>query len=185
MDYVSEQQQQPQIRTNPYSSPLHNLAGSIILLTNPENELHKAELTMRSIIQDKDGNLRATGDPLMNEQGVGSVIGQAQALINQVTVMSNLNKNEIPMLIDLLADTLARDLMVNRKKYEIKNVAARDKIYFIVLSSAYICMKRAFEEGEKRFWKGSQQEITTRIEGYSGGQKRGGLLGSIFGGLRR
>ncbi len=101
--------------------------------------------------------------------------------------MSNLNKQEVPILMDFIADTLARDLMVNRKKYNIRNAAARDKIYFIVLSTSFICMKRAFEEGEKRFWKGSQQEITTRIEGAPGssGGRGKGLLGSIFGWARR
>jgi hypothetical protein len=67
--------------------------------------------------------------------------------------------------MDFLADTLAKDLMVNRIKYEIKTASARDKIFFTVLSSSFICMKRAYKEGEKRFWKGSQQEITTRHEG--------------------
>jgi len=69
------------------------------------------------------------------------------------------------MLVDFLGDTLAKDLMMNRKRYDIKTPAARDKIYFTALAESFICMKRAYEEGEKRFWKGSQQEITTRIEG--------------------
>jgi len=160
-----QQQTQPVIKATPYQSPMHQYGGSLLFLTNPENVLYKLELTYRNQIEDKDGKLITLGDPLMNELGIGSVIGQIQAIVNQVTVMSNLNKTEVPMLVDFLGDTLAKDLMMNRKRYDIKTPAARDKIYFTALAESFICMKRAYEEGEKRFWKGSQQEITTRIEG--------------------
>lgn len=158
---------QPQVRTSPYQSPMHNFGSSIILLTNPESELRKMELVWRSMIADSEGNVKAVGEPLMNELGINSVLGQIQAIISQVTVMSNLNKNEIPMLIDFLGDTLAKDLMMNRVAYQIRTPAARDKIYYTSLTGAFICMKRAYEEGDKRFWKGSQQEILTRVEAQS------------------
>lgn len=155
---------QPQIRSTPYQNPMSNFGSSIILLTNPESELYKMELVWRSMYADKDGNVRSVGEPLMNDLGINSVLGQIQSIVSQVTVMSNVNKNEVPMLIDFLGDTLAKDLMMNRIPYEITTPAARDKIYFTALTAAFICLKRAYEEGDKRFWKGSQQEITTRVE---------------------
>ena len=167
-----DEQQVPQVRSSPYQSPMHNFGSSIILLTNPESELYKMELVWRSMYADKDGNVKSVGEPLMNDLGINSVLGQIQTIVSQVTVMSNLNKAEIPMLIDFLGDTLAKDLMMNRKSYDIKTPAARDKIYFTGLTGAFICMKRAFEEGDKRFWKGSQQEITTRVES-SNPQRKG------------
>lgn len=160
----NQQQESPTIRSSPYASPLHTMGSSIILMTNPENELLKLEWTYRNIYVDKDGNEHNLGSPLMNDIGINSVIGTVQSIINRITIMSNLNKHEIPLLIDFLADTLARDLMRNRVKYEIKNESARDRIYFTALSSAFMTMKRAYEEGEKRFWKGSTQEITTRVD---------------------
>ena len=166
-----DEEQVPQIRSTPYQSPMHNFGSSIILLTNPESELYKMELVWRSMYADKNGEVKKIGEPLMNDLGINSVLGQIQSIISQVTVMSNLNKNEIPMLIDFLGDTLAKDLMMNRCNYEIHTPAARDKIFFTSLTGAFICMKRAFEEGDKRFWKGSQQEITTRVEGST--QKKG------------
>lgn len=169
---MEEEQPRPQIRSTPYASPMHNFGGSILLLTNPENKLHKMELTLRSMKLDEKGNPISIGDPLLNDLGISSIIGIVQTIVDQDTVMSNLNKDEIPMLIDFLGDTLAKDLMVNRKKYAINSSSSRDKIFFTVLTSSFICMKRAFEEGEKRFWKGSQQDITTRVEGM-GSQKRG------------
>lgn len=165
-------EEQPTIRSTPYMSPMHNYAGSIVMLTNPENDLHKLELTFRSLKEGARGELIETGEPLMNELGVSSVMGIIQSIVSQVTIMSNFTKNEIPMLMDFLGDTLARDLMMNRVTYDIKSPAARDKIYFTALSSSFICMKRAYEEGEKRFWKGSQQEIKTTVES---NQKKGWL----------
>ena len=164
---MEPQTQQPIIQSSPYMSPMHQFGGSILLLTNPENMLYKLELSYRSMMEDKDGNLKSLGNPLMNDLGINSVIGQIQSIVNQVTVMSNLNKMEVPVLIDFLGDTLAKDLMINRIKYEIKTPVARDKIYFSALTTSFICMKRAYEEGDRRFWKGSQQDITTRHEGLS------------------
>lgn len=158
---------------------MQQFSGSILLLTNPENELYKLELTLRNMVLDREGNATLAGTPLMNDEGVTSVLGQVQAIVNQVTVMSNLEPKEIPMIVDFLADTLARDLMVNRVLYEITNAAARDKVYFAALTQAFICMKRANEEGERRFWKGSQQEITTRVDGLGG--KKPGTLGKLLG----
>lgn len=163
---VGEQQEEqgPVIQTSPLLSPIHQYGSSILLLTNPENELNKMELMFRSMRLDKDGNPVSAGDPLMNDFGVHSVLGTIQSVVNQVTVMSNLNKMEIPMLMDFLGDTLAKDLMMNKTEYGIKSVASRDKIFFTALTTSFITMKRAFEEGDKRFWKGSVQEITSRVE---------------------
>jgi hypothetical protein len=174
----NQEQQPPQIRSNPYASPMYNYGSSILLLTNPQNELHKLELTFRALQEDDDGNVKNMGDPLMNEKGISSVLGQAQALINQDTVMSNLDKMDIPLLMDFLGDTLAKDLMMNRINYEIKTAGARDKIFFETLALTYITLRRAYLEGDKRFWKGSQQEITTRVEGNT---QKGSMLGKLMG----
>jgi len=172
-----EEQQPPQVRSTPYASPMHNYGSSIIVMTNPDDELYKMELTFRSMTLDGKGNPITLGQPLLNDLGINSVIGVVQSIVNRCTVMSNLNKHEIPMVMDFLGDTLAKDLMMNRIKYEIETTTARDKIFFTALSTGFMTMKRAYEEGEKRFWKGSQQEITTRIENQT--QKKGMLTSAL------
>lgn len=167
----------PEVRTSPYQSPMHAFAGSIILLTNPENELYKLELTLRGLVESQ-GRLVARGDALLNDEGVRSVLGQAQAIVNRVTVMSNLEDRDIERLMDFMADTLAKDLMMNRVFFGVQNASARDRIFFEVLTTSFICMKRAAGEGERRFWKGSQQEITTRMDGI---QKKQGILSKALG----
>jgi hypothetical protein len=171
-----EQMQQPQIRTSPYMSPMQQYGSSILLLTNPENEMYKMELTFRSERLDKNGEPFASGVPLMNDYGINSVIGQIQSVVNQVGIMGNLEMNEVIALLDNLADTLAQDLMVNVVPYGIKSTLARTKIYTIAINTCYICLKRAFHEGDRRFWKGSVQEIYTKSQADT---KKGGILSAI------
>lgn len=172
---MTEQQEQ---RTTAFVSPLNQYSSSILHLTNPSGEIDKMELTFRSQILDEDGNATQIGDPLMNEEGIASVVGQVQSIVSQVTIMSNFKDKDIPLLVDFLGDTMSKDLMMNRQAYEIKSASARDKVYFIALSTAYIALKRALDNGERRFWKGSQQDIRQIIE--TGSQSKG-MLGNMFG----
>lgn len=169
------------LRAQPYASPNQHMVGNIQQMTNPDNEIYKMELALKGKILDKNGNEVQLSNPLLNKEGISSVIGQVQSIVSQVTIMSNFEERDIPMMIDFLGDTLARDLMMNRIKYEIVDRSARDKIYFMALSTTFVTMKRALMEGDRRFWKGSQQEITTRIEGMPGGKRKGGVLGILGG----
>ena len=122
------------------------------------------EQSFRNIIIDANGNPKQVGDPLMNEIGISSVIGQSQSMINQNSVMSFLDKQEIPKLMGFMADTLIKDLMHNTVRYDIKNKNDRNKILFESLTTSHICLKRALEKNEKNFWRGSQHEVTHRQE---------------------
>jgi len=164
---------------SPYSSPMHTFGSSIILLTNPESSLYKMELTLRSMSLDAEGVPKRVGDPLLNDLGINSVIGVVQSVVSQVAIMSNFSKDDIPMVLDYLADTLARDLMASRRVYGIESPTVRDRVFFTVMTSAFVTLKRGFEEGDRRFWKGSQQEIISRVESNSGGGK--GWLGKALG----
>lgn len=176
---MAEQQAQVQIPSSPYQSPMSNYGSSILYLTNPENELYKLELTLRSQTLDKDGHTVQIGTPKMNEEGISAVMGVLQVVINQITIMSNLDaKREIPNLMDFLGDTMAKDILLNAKRYGL-NQHDKDKVYFAVLAGAYICMKRATETGlsDKKFWRGSVQEISTKVEQPN---KSGGILSRLW-----
>lgn len=161
-----------------FTSPMMNYASSIVTLTNPDSEVYKMELAFRGMILDKEGNPKPVAKPLMNEEGIQRIVGIVQSFVAQNSVWSNLDKHDVPNLMEFLYDTIARDLMMNEKKYEVLDSTSRDKIFFTSLSTAFMTLKRAYEEGEKRFWKGSQQEITTRVEGTKANK---GILSSIIG----
>ena len=174
--YMDEQQgRTPQM---PFMNMAQQYGSSMLQMTNPEGEMAKMELALRSQIIDKEGNARQVGKPLLNEIGLSSVIGQVQAIVNQTTIMRNFDRNEIQILVNYLAETLAKDLMINRVAYGIETKAARTKIYYVALSSAFICLKRAFEQGERGFWGRIQQEIKQYVEG---GNSQGGFFQKLLG----
>lgn len=144
-------------------SPMQAYAGSIVLLTSPEDELYRLELTLRNVKIVK-GEIVQISKPWLNEDGVLSCIGLLRAIVTRNTILGDLSDKEISKIILGLADTLIKDLMVNARNYEIKNIATRDKIMNSCLNLACLTLKRAQKGGERRFWKGSQQEVTYRQE---------------------
>jgi len=173
--YDEAQQQIPMPSSN-YMNPMESYGSTILMMIDPAEELQKIENFLKSQVVNDKGEVKKYGEPLLNDFGCNSILGIMQGLCTKVTVMSNLDKREIPMLIDMLADTLARDLMVHRVDYEIKESADRDKIFDTVLMFAFVIIKRGYAEGEKRFLKGSMQEIRTTVD--NSGNKQG-LLGKL------
>ena len=114
----------------------------------------------------------------MNEQGIRSILLQVRATMSRVAIMSNLNDKMVSELTLYMAESLAKDLMMNNDTYSIKNVSARTKIFRTVNTNVYIALKRAQDEGERKFWKGSSQEITTNVGGV---QKKQGFLSKALG----
>lgn len=178
-----EVQQQPQAYG--FANPMTNLGSTVLLLTNPDEQLDRLEMALRCLYQDSEGTVHhikgldgQNMPPLLNEYGVASVISTVRTVVSRVTVMSNLEDKEIEMLMLFLADTLARDLMMNRMAYGLHDPTARDKIFFDCLTQAYVCLKRALKEGDRRFLKGSAQEITTTLHQDGQGQ---GMIGKLLG----
>ena len=161
-----------------YQSPLQTMGSSIVLLTNPSDVLHDIELSLRSVVKTADGNLKLVGAPLLNDLGVCSVLGQARTLLNRVSILSNLEKHDIDSLMLSINDTLIKDLMGNRVLYGINNFAVRDKVLTGISNAVYICLRRGYMEGERRFLKGSAHEVTTRVEGQ---QARPSLMAKMMG----
>ena len=158
----------------PYTNPLSAFGNSIILLTNPEEETHKAELRFRNIKVLENEKIVKLGDPLMNEYGISQVIGLMESVINRNTVMGWLeDADEVAGIRNFFADTLAKDLMMNREVYGINDPTARDRIFFEAVSGVHLCLKRSFKQGERKFWKGSQTDVHHRVtnDGGQGGIK--------------
>lgn len=157
------------------AAPMHQYGSSILFLTNPQDEIFKMEACFRNVTVEDNGNIRPNGPPLMNEEGISAVIGMVQSVVNQNTSMSDLDKNDVERHIGLLYDTLIRDLMIHRNKYGIANQNDRYKIVQQALQTAHITLKRPFNGGERRFLKGTVQEIQTTVSQ----QKQGGVLSML------
>lgn len=156
-----------------YQSPISMYGSAITTLTNPDDQLYKLELSLKGY-REVDGKLISTGKPLLNDVGVQSVISQVQSLVSQIGIMSNLDRNEVSNLCVNAADILIKDLIINGFKYDIKNSADKDIIWGLVVNNIFLALKRAFQEGDRRFWKGSQQDVNIKNTSQAAGQ------GSIF-----
>jgi len=165
-----------QYSSAPYQSPARDLGNNIRFLTNPNEVIKKLENTYRSEIELSDGKRKAVGPPLMNELGINSVIGLMQSLVNQVNIMGNLDKDQVQGLTMYFADTLAKDLMMSRVKYEIEDMTARDKIFVTSVNLAFITCQRAFEQGDRKFWGKTTQEVYSNV---TTNQKKRGILSAI------
>lgn len=147
-----------------FSSPMMDRTGNIMLMTSTKEELDNLKLVLRNQIKDDKGRILQIGKPLLNEKGVTAVIGMVQSLMHRVTIMSSLKEREIGMLMLEVADSLNYILMLNRVNFEIKDQSSRISIHHNALMHVYVTLKRAENNGDRQFWKGSQQEITTRLE---------------------
>jgi len=166
----SEQQQEisPEFGRIPaYQSPLMALGSSIITLTNPEDEISKLELTFRNVSPDKKGNLVPLGPPLLNEDGVSRMVGLTQSFVNKVLVLGDTPEKEKMEILLSQAETVITELMLNWKRYGINPVtrySTRKTIITEIMNMCIITVNRSTKEGDRRFWKGSTMEYTTRID---------------------
>lgn len=160
----------PQQQNVGFTSPMNRLGDSILVLTDPSEEVRQIELTLRSLKEGDDGKLVSVGEPLLNTIGVSSVIGICKALVARTTVMSNLDDKDVSELMMSLVNTLTMDLMANHKVYGIKNIVTRDKIWFTVTSLTYVTLKRGYKQGEKIFLSKTTQDVKHTIDdGRNGG----------------
>lgn len=157
-------------RQVPFQNPFDKYAGMIVEMTDTEDTLYRIELALSGKKLDSNGNPVTIGRAKMNTEGINTIMGILRSTVNKETIMSNLSKNgDMQALMELLADTIAKNLMMNKVKYQIESNSDRDIIFWHIMNTVYITMKRADEEGERRFWKGSQQEISTRVVNNQGG----------------
>jgi hypothetical protein len=157
------------------SSPINNYGSTVLMLTDPDREVHRLELSLRGFAINDQGNEQQVSEPLMNDQGVNSIISHVRSIVNQVTIMSDLEENHIYQQIDFLGDTIIKDLLVNHAKYNCKPPVIRDKIHQLVTTTAFICIRRSLQAGERKGIYRSIQEITTKVS-----QDQARAKGSFF-----
>jgi len=122
---------------------------------------------------DKDGNIIYM-DAYMNELGAAKVSSLFCALVNSNASLSNLSSVEINRAMLTFGDALADLMNFNYKQYDIK-VSEANAIYEIILNNAFFCLKRAQNEGERKFLKTSVRSQETIRVGDQTQPRRGGF----------
>lgn len=143
--------------------------SSILQLTDPEDDLYKFELFLRSLKSLPNGETVSVGKPLLNNKGINSVMAAIESVVHHMNALSNFTADDILYLHETLKDNLILDLMVNSLDYDVER-QNRDLIVGNALRFAYTFMKRAFEEGDRRFWKGTTQEVLHKTEQSNSGK---------------
>lgn len=159
---MEAEQQQP-IQQNvgvPYSigTPIDQFGSNVTRLTNPDRVVDDIENTLRGVKKIRGQHIRFREKPYMNETGINDVMSLVKSHVAQNTVLSNLDNQQISSIMKLLNYTLAKTLMIKRKKYDIESSEDRTMIMDIILVPCYICLRRSYEQGERRFLKGAVYE---------------------------
>ncbi len=168
-------EEQPQM---PYGAPFQQNNGNMIYMTNPEEELDKLEANFRGQVLNAKGEYENKFNPVMSDKGVNKVMGMVRAVVNRVTFMSNIDEKRLNSFVEHFADTLIVVLMENKHDFRIKTDGDRTSIFYQAVTLAHIAALRGLQEGDKRFWKGTSQEIIYG-GGNNGARKESGILGKI------
>lgn len=146
-------------------SPINFNSGNMVQMTSLNNELKRLEESLRGVQTTFSGEPIQTGNRLLNEKGIRTVVGQVASIVNTNTVMSNLDEQNISSLSIGLLDDLIKTLMMNKDAFEIKSDEARSAILSRCINLALITLKRGYKGDDKRFWKGTVSEINYGTSG--------------------
>lgn len=152
-------------------SPQFGLNSTVLFITDPKSDLREFEVALRGKYE-KDGEVIDLGDPLCNKEGIRYILGLTQSFANRVTILSNYDEDLLRNLVLDLCDTLNKDLMLNSKRYEIHDKTGKSKIKVIVRIYALSAIRRALNQGERKFLTKTTQEIHTTGEQTIKGDKR-------------
>jgi len=119
--------------------------------TNPKKIVHDILLRLRGKEEKLDGTLVTVSAPKMNQEGIENVWFVLESHINQNTILSHLDKNEIRNIMDSLSDDLVDDLSLNWKKYGIEKKTDLDTINNSIIVNIYLALKRAEGQNEKNW----------------------------------
>lgn len=129
----------------------HHVQAAILSQTNPLSILEKMEMDLRGLRELPDGNVAKVSEPKLNDKGIGRMLVLASAIINQNTILSHLEKDEISKLIVRLDEDLVDDLVINWKEYDVKDKIMLDHIVDIIVIPAFLALKRAYKQNEKNW----------------------------------
>ena len=170
--------------------PQQSNDASLIIQTDPKHILDRIEHILRRDKLNEQGEwVKQAGiKPMINELGLNSIMVDAEGIINQNTIMSNLTAAEIARIILELGDILLTKMLMESDEWAVED-SDIETIIFTILNMSYIALKRGFMEGERRFLKTSvRSHETIRINPNqqennpygTGSQSKNSFWGKLF-----
>jgi len=127
------------------------LQAALVEQTNPNHILEDVELKLRGFRQKWDGGYEQIGEALMNNKGIGRMIFILSSIVNQNTILSHLELQEIGRMIIRVSGDIIDDLALNWKEYGIKDKILLDSIVDSIIFPAFMALKRAWKQNEKNW----------------------------------
>ncbi len=150
-----------------YRPTLDRYNSSILKLTNPEETLEDFELYLRCLKKDENGQLIKVGGnewkPLANDQGINMILGVVHSAVNQVSSLSNYEERHVEYIYGSARENLIGICLFSRIKYGVQR-KDRDLIVGSALRYILSFAMRSFEEGERKFWRGTMIETRNITE---------------------
>jgi hypothetical protein len=119
----------------------------------PETDNKRWELDEEPIIQ----NLRREIFLRVNDTGVEEIIGWLRISLAKNSALTNLKDDEIDDFLRYEMDAFIEECRVNNKRWGFKSPASRSAIVQWVFKSSKNQLKRAFNDGERKYRKDSYQ----------------------------
>jgi len=150
--------------------PMHE--GSIVKLTDPTDELHEFELSLRSAKENDEGTLVQFDEPLLNDAGINFIIGRLRPVVSRVGFLSNIDEKHVDKMCINFYIEVVKKLAVSRKTYNIGGSVDTTRSAIIGGASdlAFLSLRRAWKGDDKRFFGKTVQDI--RMESVSTGGKK-------------
>jgi len=163
----------------PYPMP-YNEEANIIKQTDPKHIIEELKHVLRGEEFDEEKQAWVkVRKPLLNEKGIRSIMTDIKGVVNQNTILSNLNEQEISNIIVNLGDTLRIKLSANRKEFDI-NKFELNTILFTILNMSYPALKRAYAQGERIWHKTISSEQRHVVISPEESKKRSGGFFKLF-----
>lgn len=125
--------------------------AALVAQTNPNILLEEVELKLKGFRQKYDGTFEKVSEPLMNNKGINRMIFLLSTVVNQNTILSHLEREEIGKLIIRASDDIVDDLVLNWRSYAIKDKMLLDHIVDAILFPSFMALKRAWKQNEKNW----------------------------------
>lgn len=154
----SLEMQKEEMRNSVYAPQLHEQMSQsqavLVEQTNPDKVMAEIYLKLKGQVRTVDGRTLTLGIPLMNDKGIDRLIILMSTIINQNTILSYLEEDEIGKIIIGIGEDIIDDLTLNWKDYGIKDKMMLDYIVDILIYPSYFALKRALQKNEKNWLKG-------------------------------
>jgi len=151
--------------------------AALVEQTNPAHLLREIDLKLRGFKEQYDGSFKKVSNPLMNEKGISRILFILSSVVNQNTILSHLELEEIGRLIIRIDQDIIDDLVSNWKDYAIPDKMLLDHILDACIIPCFLALKRAWKQNEKNWLNKAVVETINSTPRMS--QKKEGFLSKL------